>query len=179
MSEENTAFEIKDYFPLNFNTKYYVATIFLDALLNKKWSAITSGILTCSSSRPSLPSSAGRSVSTDWGRKDERHLLHLLKGSSIDNLYKIYALNNRWTKHLEVIGCVKLHNRPDSLSEQSKIRLNNKWGVQKISRQTNTAWLIFYFKWKELVSQVSKILGGVIGMSSSSAIDIFKGIYIF
>lgn len=50
----------------------------------------------------------------------------------MDNLYKIYALNNKWTKHLEVIGCVKLHNRPDSLSEQSKIRLNNEWGMQRI-----------------------------------------------
>ena len=61
----------------------------------------------------------------------------------MDNLYKIYALNNKWTKHLEVIGCVKLHNRPDSLSEQSKIRLNNEWGVQRIPSQTNTAWAFF------------------------------------
>lgn len=62
----------------------------------------------------------------------------LLTGSSMDSLYKIYALNKIWTKHLEVIGCVKPHTRPDSLSVQSKIRLNNKWTVQRFSNQTNS-----------------------------------------
>lgn len=73
----------------------------------------------------------------------------LLTGSSMDSLYKIYALNNIWTKHLEVIGCVKPHTRPDSLSVQSKIRLNNKWTVQRFSNQTNSTW---FFKCKLFMS---------------------------
>lgn len=84
--------------------------------------------LACSSTLTGLLSSAGRSASTEATRK-KRRLLHRLRGSSVDNLYKIYALNNKWTKHLEVIGCVKLHNRPESLSEQSQRRLNNEWGA--------------------------------------------------
>lgn len=139
-TEWNTAFKTEDSFPLNFNPEVATVFTFFTCTFTQKGKCNYLWYLTCSSTLPGLPGSAGRSVSIDWGHKDERHLLHLLRGSSMDNLYKIYVLNNKWTKHLEVIGCVKLHNRPDSLSEQSKIRLNNEWGVQRISSHTNTAW---------------------------------------
>lgn len=131
---------MKQSFSLHFNSEFVTVCTFFTCTLkteSKVQLPLLSYMLQLS---PGLPSSVSRFVSTDWGRQDERHLLHLLGGSSVDNLYKIYALNNKWTKHLEVIGCVKLHNRPDSLSEQSKIRLNNEWGVQRCSSRTNTAW---------------------------------------
>lgn len=136
--ERNTA--SKGSFPLNFNSEFATVYPFFTCTFTQKGKCNDLWYLPCSSTLPGLPNSAGRFVSTDWGRKDERHLLHRLRGSSVDNLYKIYALNNKWTKHLEVIGCVKPHHRPASLSEQSKIRFNNEWGVQRTSSQTNTAW---------------------------------------
>lgn len=147
-TERKSAFKIKDSFPLDFKAESATVCTFFTGTFKQKVKCNYLWYCTCSSALPGLPSSAGKSVSTDWGHKDERHLLHLLRGSSMDNLYKIYAVNNKWTKHLEVIGCVKLHNRPDSLSEQSKIRLNNEWEAQRISSQTNTAWVfggLFFF----------------------------------
>lgn len=125
----NPAFKIQDSLPLNFNPECATVCTFFTCSFKQKVKCNYLWYLTCASTSPS---SAGMSVSTDWGcRMKGIYLLHLLKGSSMDNLYKIYALNNKWTKHLEVIGCVKLHKRPDSLSEQSKTQLNNEWGVQR------------------------------------------------